>query len=151
MKGVYGKVLDIDLENKTSSPEDIPDDIYKNLLGGKGLATYLLYRKNKPRVDAYSPDNHVVVALGPAVNTKVWGSSRYGLFTRSPLTGIYAESYWAVQLLYSWAAPDMMRLSYTAKHLPRPPWRLPIMEWCFMMLAISGAKMSMNHRMPCKI
>lgn len=93
MKGVYGKVLDIDLENKTSSPEDISDDIYKNLLGGKGLATYLLYRNNRPRVGAFSPDNHVVVALGPAVNTKVWGSSRYGLFTRSPLTGIYAESY----------------------------------------------------------
>ena len=93
MKGVYGKVLDIDLENKTSSSEDIPDEIYKNLLGGKGLGTYLLYRNNRPQVDALSPDNHMVVALGPAVNTKVWGSSRYGLFTRSPLTGIYAESY----------------------------------------------------------
>jgi len=93
MKGVYGKVLNIDLENKISSSEDIPDNIYKNLLGGKGLATYLLYRNNSPQVDAFSPENHVVIALGPAVNTKVWGSSRYGLFTRSPLTGIFAESY----------------------------------------------------------
>jgi aldehyde:ferredoxin oxidoreductase len=93
MKGVYGKVLDIDLEHKTSSSLNIPESIYQSFLGGKGLATYLLYERNSAQVDPFSPQNHVVVALGPAVNTKVWGSSRYGLFSKSPLTGIYAESY----------------------------------------------------------
>ena len=93
MKGVYGKVLEIDLEHKTSTSEVIPDAVYETFLGGKGLATYLLLRKNKQNIDPLSPGNHVVIALGPAVNTKVWGSSRYGLFSKSPQTGIYAESY----------------------------------------------------------
>jgi aldehyde:ferredoxin oxidoreductase len=93
MKGVYGKVLEIDLTHETSNTIEIPDSIYESLIGGKGLATYLLLKKNKPNIDPFSPDNHVVIALGPTVNTKVWGSSRYGLFSKSPQTGIYAESY----------------------------------------------------------
>jgi len=93
MKGVYGKVLHIDLQQEANFAEQIPDEIYQSLIGGKGLATHLLYRENKPQIDPLSPENNVIVALGPAVNTKVWGSSRYGLFSKSPLTGVYAESY----------------------------------------------------------
>ena len=93
MKGVYGKILDIDLAHQTTTSEEVSESIYAALIGGKGLATHLLFKRNKPRVDPFSPANHVIIALGPAVNTKVWGSSRYGLFSKSPLTGIYAESY----------------------------------------------------------
>ena len=40
-----------------------------------------------------SPDNVLIFAVGPATDTPVWGSSRYGVFTKSPLTGLYSESY----------------------------------------------------------
>jgi aldehyde:ferredoxin oxidoreductase len=93
MKGVFGRVLNIDLEQKNFSAERISDEIYKNFLGGKGLATCLLLEKNRPGVDPFSPQNHVVIAVGPACDTNVWGSSRYGIYTRSPLTRIYSESY----------------------------------------------------------
>jgi aldehyde:ferredoxin oxidoreductase len=93
MKGVYGKILNIDLTKKTSFPEEIPENIYKTYLGGKGLATYLLYERNKPNIDPFSPENHLIISLGPTVNSKVWGSSRYGIFTLSPQTGILAHSY----------------------------------------------------------
>jgi aldehyde:ferredoxin oxidoreductase len=93
MKGVYGRILNVDLENRTSSVEKIPEEIYKTYIGGKGLGTYLLMQKNRPKVDPLSSHNHLIFGLGPAVNAKVWGSSRYGIFTLSPLTGIYAHSY----------------------------------------------------------
>jgi aldehyde:ferredoxin oxidoreductase len=93
MKGVYGRILNIDLTQKTSFAEEIPDRIYKTYLGGKGLATYLLYQRNKPKIDPLSPENHLIIGLGPAVDSKVWGSSRYGIFTLSPQTGILAHSY----------------------------------------------------------
>ena len=93
MKGVYGKVLNIDLTTRQVATEKIPDQVYQTLIGGKGLCTYLLARKNKPRVDPLSADNHLIIGLGPAVNTRIWGSSRYGIFTLSPQTGIYAHSY----------------------------------------------------------
>ena len=93
MKGVFGRVLNIDLEQEKVSTENISEEIYRHFLGGKGLATYLLLEKNRPGVDPFSPENHVVIAVGPACDTTVWGSSRYGLYTKSPLTGIYSESY----------------------------------------------------------
>jgi aldehyde:ferredoxin oxidoreductase len=93
MKGFFGRILNIDLEQKKSYPEDVSAEIYSDFLGGKGLATYLLLEKNRPEVDPLSSENHVIIAVGPACDTTVWGSSRYGIYTRSPLTGIYSESY----------------------------------------------------------
>jgi aldehyde:ferredoxin oxidoreductase len=62
-------------------------------LGGKGLASYLLYALNPPGVDPLSPDNRLIFATGPITNSRIWGSSRYGVFTKSPQTGFYSESY----------------------------------------------------------
>ncbi|MBU2453280.1 MAG: aldehyde:ferredoxin oxidoreductase, partial [Proteobacteria bacterium] len=38
-------------------------------------------------------DNHLIFAPGAVTGGMTWGSSRYGVFTKSPLTGFYAESY----------------------------------------------------------
>ena len=32
-------------------------------------------------------------ATGPVSGNSIWGSCRYGVFTKSPQTGFYAESY----------------------------------------------------------
>jgi aldehyde:ferredoxin oxidoreductase len=40
-----------------------------------------------------SPQNHIIFATGCATDQKVHGSSRYGVYTKSPQTGIYSESY----------------------------------------------------------
>ncbi len=44
-------------------------------------------------VDPLSPENHLIFSTGPASGSLVWGSSRYGVFTKSPQTGFYSESY----------------------------------------------------------
>jgi len=93
MNGFYGKIAIVDLSIKQSTIETIPDRIYETYLGGKGLASYLLYKLNPAGVDPLSADNHLIFATGPATGGRLWGSSRYGVFTKSPLTGIYAESY----------------------------------------------------------
>ncbi len=93
MKGVFGKILNIDLTSKKVSEEVIPDRIYREYLGGKGLGSYLLLHKNPVGVDPLSPDNRIVFAVGPACGFKIWGANRYGAFTKSPLTGIFSESY----------------------------------------------------------
>jgi aldehyde:ferredoxin oxidoreductase len=56
-------------------------------------ATYILLRNNPVGVDPLSKDNKLIFAIGPATGTGVWGSSRYGVFTKSPQTGFYSESY----------------------------------------------------------
>ena len=93
MHGFYNKVLHINLSQRSFQEEPINDEIYRTFLGGKGLGTYLLLNNTKAGVDPLSEDNVLIFATGPATGTRVWGSSRYGVFTKSPLTGLYAESY----------------------------------------------------------
>lgn len=93
MKGVYGKTLTVDLSTGSSSEQRIGDSVYEGFLGGKGLGSYLLLEHNPPGVDPLSPDNHLILAIGPAVGLPVWGANRYAAYTKSPLTGIYCESY----------------------------------------------------------
>jgi len=93
MKGFFNKILKINLNNKTFKEEMIPDSVYETYLGGKGLGTYLLMKENPPGIDPFSPDNRLIFCTGPITNTRIYGSCRHGVFTKSPLTGIYSESY----------------------------------------------------------
>lgn len=93
MKGFFNRLLRIDLSNQKWTVELIPDTILQSYLGGKGLGSYLLLKENPPRVDPLSPQNHVILTLGPLADTPFYGSSRFAVFTKSPQTGIYSESY----------------------------------------------------------
>ena len=93
MHGFYGRYLTIDLGKKDHSIETINDDVYETYLGGKGLASYLLYELNPPGVDPLSAENTLIFATGPLGGSTIWGSCRYGVYTKSPLTGFFAESY----------------------------------------------------------
>jgi aldehyde:ferredoxin oxidoreductase len=57
------------------------------------LGSYLLLKENPPHIDPFSPENHLIFTLGPLADTPFYGSSRYAVFTKSPQTGIYSESY----------------------------------------------------------
>jgi aldehyde:ferredoxin oxidoreductase len=93
MHGFYNLALRIDVSQKSFEIEKIPDSVLKQTLGGKGLATHLLLKYNPAGVDPLGPDNHLVFATGPVTRTALWGSCRYGVYTKSPLTGRYVESY----------------------------------------------------------
>jgi aldehyde:ferredoxin oxidoreductase len=43
MDGFYGRILKVDLNQKSFKIDTIEDAIYEKYLGGKGLASYLLY------------------------------------------------------------------------------------------------------------
>ncbi|MDI3534167.1 MAG: aldehyde:ferredoxin oxidoreductase [Thermosediminibacterales bacterium] len=93
MYGFYNRLLKINLTNKTYHVEEIADEILKKYLGGKGLGSYLLLKEIPKGVCPMSEDNKLIFTTGPIADTKMMGSSRYGVFTKSPLTGIYSESY----------------------------------------------------------
>ncbi len=93
MHGFYNLIITINLSEISFKIEKIPDDIFKKYLGGKGLATWLLYERNPEGIDPLSEENHLIFATGSVTGGTTWGASRYGVFTKSPLTGLYAESY----------------------------------------------------------
>jgi len=93
MQGFFNKALIIDAGNRTAAPQSLDDALLRSCLGGKGLATQLLLQYNPVGVDPLAPENHLLLALGPAAGSPIYGSCRHGIFSKSPLTGGYAESY----------------------------------------------------------
>jgi aldehyde:ferredoxin oxidoreductase len=93
MNGFHGKMLTIDPGGKSFSIDRIDDEIFETCLGGKGLGTHLLLKYNPPGVDPMSPENRLIFVTGPVTGTAVLGSCRYGVFTKSPQTGFFSESY----------------------------------------------------------
>ncbi|MCB2215621.1 MAG: aldehyde ferredoxin oxidoreductase family protein [Desulfobulbaceae bacterium] len=93
MQGYYHRILTIDLDNRKVNIEQVPDALFEVNLGGKGLATHLLLERNPAGIDPLAPENHLIFATGVFCGGRLWGGSRYGVFTKSPLTGFFSESY----------------------------------------------------------
>lgn len=93
MKGFFNRLLKINLTNRRVEVEAIQDSILQTYLGGKGLGSYLLFKENPSRVKPFSPKNRLIFTAGPLADTPFYGSSRYAVFTKSPQTEIYSESY----------------------------------------------------------
>src|SRR5512136_2440323 len=118
MKGFFNRLLRIDLSKGRSSVEPIPDSILRSYLGGKGLGSYLLLRENPAGVNPFSPRNRIMFTLGPLADTPFYGSSRYAVFTKSPQTGIYSESYSGgkITLSFSRTGYDTIIIEGKSKH-----------------------------------
>ncbi len=93
MKGFFNKLLTVDMTEKTFHVRELDNKIMESTLGGKGLATFLLLENNPAGVDPLEPDNHIIIASGPATDSSIYGSCRHGIFCKSPLTSFYGESY----------------------------------------------------------
>ena len=93
MNGSFNRILRIDAAERSFDTLTVAEETYAEVLGGKGLATHLLLQHNPTGVDPLAPENHLILAAGPVAGTAIWGSCRHGLFTKSPQTGFYSESY----------------------------------------------------------
>lgn len=85
--GYAGKILRINLTDKTTKEEKLPLQIAQNFLGGAGLGIKYLFDEVKPGTDALSPDNKLIFAPGPFTGTSIPCASRMAVVAKSPLTG----------------------------------------------------------------
>ena len=109
MKGFFGELLRINLTERSYQAEVIPDQVLAKYFGGKGLGSYLLLENVKAGIDPLSAGNKLIFVTGAATGTGMWGSSRYGVFAKSPQTGLYGESYAGGKV-----APALRRTGYDA-------------------------------------
>ncbi len=92
MYGYSGKILHIDLTTRKSWTERKPEEWYKIYIGGVSMAARLLWENIKPGCDPLSPDNPICIANGMFAGTPVPVGGKYGLASKSPLTGFIGDS-----------------------------------------------------------
>ena len=93
MFGYMGRVIRIDLTRSEVVEEDLEEGVARKFLGGRGLASYFLFKELSPRVDPLGPENKLVITTGPLVGTMLPGCSGYAAFAKSPLTGGWGEAH----------------------------------------------------------
>lgn len=92
MKGYMGKILRIDLKTGVIWHEQLKEKDARMFIGGSGLGAKYLLDECDPSVDPLGPANLFIIMTGPFCGTKVPTSGRHAVVTKSPLTGIFAES-----------------------------------------------------------
>ncbi|MCD6356087.1 MAG: aldehyde ferredoxin oxidoreductase family protein [Anaerolineaceae bacterium] len=107
MFGYSGKILHIDLTERKTWVEDKPEDWYKMWIGGVSMATRLCWENIKPGCDPYSPENPICFANGIFAGTPVPVGGKYGLASKSPMTGFIGDS-----LSGSWFSIALKRASW---------------------------------------
>jgi aldehyde:ferredoxin oxidoreductase len=90
--GYAGKMLVVNLSDGSIREEAVPEKVCREFIGGYGLGIRVLYEQMKARIDPLGPDNMLGFVAGVLTGTPVPGSGRYGVVTKSPLTGGWSES-----------------------------------------------------------
>lgn len=93
MEGFFRRLLRIDLSTQSWGWEAIPGNLMEDYLGGKGMGTLFLVQETPPGIDSSDPQNPIIFSNGCFVDLPIYGSSRYGIFTKSAQTSGYLECY----------------------------------------------------------
>lgn len=92
MYGYWNKIIRVNLTKKEYSVESLNEELLRKFIGGSGLGAKLLYDEVDASVDPLAPRNKIFFMTGPFCGTNVPTSGRHSAVTKSPLTGIFAES-----------------------------------------------------------
>ncbi len=87
MKGYTGKVLRVNLDNRSTGVESLNFTWAEKYLGGKGLAIKYIYEELPAGIDPLSPENKMILMTGPFTGTLVPCSGKLAIATKSPATG----------------------------------------------------------------
>lgn len=90
--GYMGKVIQLDLSRKKVSEYPWTDRDRELYLGGKAMASKIMYDNFNGTEDPLGPENIIVISTGPLTGTGAPSSSRFNISTLSPQTGITTSS-----------------------------------------------------------
>lgn len=92
MYGNFGTILFVDLNSRRIESENLAPNIYRDYLGGYGLAVKMLYERMPAGVDPLGPDNILGFTTGTLVGTPAPSGLRFTVSAKSPLTGTWGDS-----------------------------------------------------------
>ncbi|MGE5589587.1 MAG: aldehyde ferredoxin oxidoreductase family protein [Bacillota bacterium] len=95
MNGYRDRVLEVDLSSGLFHVMSLPQEMYRDYLGGAGIAARLLWDRFGPALaglDPLAPENPLIFMTGPLTETGLPSCNRSTCSSLSPLTGIWGES-----------------------------------------------------------
>ncbi len=105
MKGYTGKILHVDLSQRTFKVEEPQEAFYRKYMGGSAIGAYYCLTGMRPGMDAFDPGNVLVFAASCTTGAPVSGASRYNVTAKSPLTGALGDSqaggFWGAELKFA--------------------------------------------------
>ena len=90
--GYNGRLMRVNLSQKSISVERPDEAFYRTYYGGWGFVAYYLLKELEPGIDPLGPENKLIVALGPVTGMPLGGSGRNAIGAKSPLTGAFGEA-----------------------------------------------------------
>jgi len=85
-------ILEVDLSTKEIKKTKIPDEIYSNVLSGKGLGAWYCLKHIPAGADPLGPDNILGITSGALTGTGALFCGRWTVVGKSPLTGGWGDS-----------------------------------------------------------
>lgn len=92
MSGYHGRLLEVDLGTGAVRERAPAPSLYRDFLGGSGLAARLLWDELDPDLDPLDPRSPVMLFNGLLAGLPVPAACKVSLCGRSPLTGIWNEA-----------------------------------------------------------
>jgi aldehyde:ferredoxin oxidoreductase len=91
-RGYMGKVLHVDLSSGAIEPEELPESMYEQYLGGYGLGARILFDRIPAGADPLGPDNILGFVPGLLTGTGALFGGRWMAVGKSPLTGGWGDA-----------------------------------------------------------
>lgn len=90
--GYGGRILRVDLSNRTWRSEETDPDWIKPVIGGRAANSRRLDEELSSDCDPLGPDNLLLFAVGPLTGSLLPASAYFTVSAKSPLTGILGDS-----------------------------------------------------------
>jgi len=92
-KGYTGRLLLVDLTNRTVEARETSKQMVERHIGGVGFAAALMGEMVSVKTDPFAPEAPLFFMTGPLTGTVVPWSGRHCVAALSPLTGIWGEAF----------------------------------------------------------
>ncbi len=86
------RIAYVDLTSETVRTEDIPIELRRRFLGGRGINTHLLYQMVGKDTDPLGPANVLILGAGMLTGIAGISNSRISFSAKSPETGLLGDS-----------------------------------------------------------
>ena len=87
INGYMQKVLFVDLTTRSTVEKPLPNEIYREFIGGQGLGVRVLYEHMVPHADPLGPDNIIGFVSSPLTGAGFHGA-RLQVVGKSPADGV---------------------------------------------------------------